>query len=107
MGIKIFTNAYNNHIAPLVQTASNLASRVQRVVNKNPQAFEEAVSTGMLIGAGTGLGFLAGSLVSFGRNAFSFRTSIFYSTIGTLLGTLASSPLYFRFFSEFKKREAQ
>lgn len=94
-----------NYIIPLIQTASDLANRVQRVVNKNSDAYEEAVSTGMLMGAGTGFGFLAGSLVSIGRNAFSLRTSIFYSTIGALLGTLASSPLSYRFFSEFKKRE--
>jgi hypothetical protein len=106
MAIGTLTNLYNNHIAPLVQTASELATRVQQVTNKNPQAFEEAVSTGMLVGAGIGFGFLAGSLVSIGRNDFSLRTSLFYSTMGALLGTLASSPLSYRFFSQFKKREA-
>ena len=107
MAVRVLTNAYSNYVAPLVQTASQLASRVQRVVNKNSDASEEALSTGLLVGAGTGLGLLAGALVTFGRNAFSLRTSLFYSAIGTLLGTLASSPLSYRFFSEFKKREAQ
>lgn len=107
MGIKSLANSLQNYIAPLVQSASDLANRVQNVIIKNEHAKEEAISTGLLVGAGTGFGFLAGSLVSSGRNAFSLRTSIFYSTIGALLGTLVSSPLSSRFISEFKKREAQ
>jgi len=107
MGIRTLANSLQtNYIAPLIQNVSSLTQRVQRVARKNAEAYEEAVSTGLLLSAGLGLGLLAGSLVStFGRNAFSLRTSLFYSFIGILMGTAASSPIAYRFFSEFKTRE--
>ena len=91
---------------PGLAQISNLTSRVKNVIQKNKEATEDAKTIALITATGTSFGLLGRSVVGVGTNNSSLKATLIWGAIGALASTLASTPMIYRFVSNFNARES-
>jgi hypothetical protein len=101
MNIKGITSTAFN----LPSQISSLIGRSYNVIQKNPDASNDAQIVAILATTGTIFGLLGKGVLMLSTAQFSLPVLLAYGLIGLAAGTLVSSPVAYVFFSKMKNRE--